>query len=224
MESMSKISTRALLVLPLAALMVFLIIGYSSSSSSFSSSSSSSVSKSTLNADMTFSACTNTYNDKGFDCIDDGMPVLSGYDVVSYFTDSQPSLGLESFKQEYKGHTYFFSSQANKDTFIKDPNSYVPSYGSFCSWGVSTETMPDYPWDFDCLGPNVNPLTYAVLPDTTTSKPRLFFFLSDTPKQKFMSDPKTYMAAGDARWNGWYEKDASILPMNTKCFNQAETA
>ena len=39
--------------------------------------------------------------------------------------------------QEY---TYNFVSEANRDLFLKSPSSYVPQYGGFCAYGISSES------------------------------------------------------------------------------------
>jgi YHS domain-containing protein len=200
---------------------MLMVVGFSSSSSSSLKAGGKSTS---LQADMTFSTCTNTYNDRDFDCIDDAMPVLNGMDLVSYFTEDTPVRGSEEFRGTYQGHVYWFSSVDNLKAFDSNPKQFVPAFGSFCAYGVSAEFMPDYPWDADCLGPNVNPMVYEVLTDAQGDS-RLFLFLSETPRSKFMENPTYFIAQGEARWRGWYKDlaDESLFPMNTKCYNNAQT-
>lgn len=61
---------------------------------------------------------------------------LSGYDTVAYFTQSKPVKGSESFKTEYKGAEWQFSSQANLDAFKANPEKYAPQYGGYCAYAV----------------------------------------------------------------------------------------
>ncbi len=60
-----------------------------------------------------------------------------GYDVIAYFTESQPVKGDKAFKTKYKGANWYFSSRENLDTFLGDPEKYAPQYGGYCAWAVS---------------------------------------------------------------------------------------
>jgi YHS domain-containing protein len=62
---------------------------------------------------------------------------LSGFDAVSFFTDSKPANGAPSVSAEHKGATYFFATEEHKTTFLADPDKYLPQYGGFCAFGVS---------------------------------------------------------------------------------------
>jgi YHS domain-containing protein len=62
---------------------------------------------------------------------------LRGYDPVAYFTDGQPVKGTAAYKADYKGSTFHFASQANRDAFLADPTKYAPQYGGFCAYGAA---------------------------------------------------------------------------------------
>jgi YHS domain-containing protein len=62
---------------------------------------------------------------------------VSGYDTVAYFTEGRPVEGSEEFETDHEGYTYRFSSQANLDAFLADPDAYLPQYGGYCAWAVS---------------------------------------------------------------------------------------
>jgi YHS domain-containing protein len=62
---------------------------------------------------------------------------LRGYDPVAYFTDNKPVKGSAEYRAEYKGTTFRFASQANRDAFIADPAKYAPQYGGFCAFGTA---------------------------------------------------------------------------------------
>lgn len=64
---------------------------------------------------------------------------VSGYDTVAYFTQGKPVKGDSKWQTEYKGADWYFSSQANLDTFKADPEAYVPQYGGYCAWAVSAK-------------------------------------------------------------------------------------
>ncbi len=68
--------------------------------------------------------------------VNDGYAV-HGYDVVAYFTVSEPTEGDDRFTAEYQGARYRFASAENLDRFNSDPAKYAPQYGGFCAFGTS---------------------------------------------------------------------------------------
>lgn len=67
--------------------------------------------------------------------IENGI-ALSGYDPVSYFISNKPKIGGKKINVIYQGAIYQFSSQKNKDTFIKHPTKYLPQYGGWCAFAM----------------------------------------------------------------------------------------
>ncbi|MEM8549467.1 MAG: YHS domain-containing (seleno)protein [Verrucomicrobiota bacterium] len=71
---------------------------------------------------------------------------IQGYDPVSYFSDT-PQEGKKSITSTYKGVTYRFANEANKQAFEGDPAKYEPAYGGWCAWamvdGGKTEVDPE---------------------------------------------------------------------------------
>jgi len=62
---------------------------------------------------------------------------LSGYDLVSYFTEGIAKKGKQTISYTYKKNTYYFSTEENKHHFIKQPETYLPEYGGYCAWGAA---------------------------------------------------------------------------------------
>lgn len=62
---------------------------------------------------------------------------IRGYDPVAYFTEQKPVEGSERWEVEWNGATWRFSSEANRDTFVSDPEAYAPQYGGYCAWAVA---------------------------------------------------------------------------------------
>ncbi|MGX9355552.1 YHS domain-containing (seleno)protein [Roseobacteraceae bacterium S113] len=71
---------------------------------------------------------------------------VSGYDVVAYFDLEQSAVGTAqpaavagkaSITAEHNGATFAFSTEANRDTFLADPEKYTPAYDGHCAYGVS---------------------------------------------------------------------------------------
>lgn len=63
--------------------------------------------------------------------------ILSGYDAVSYFTDSKATPGYAGISTVHDGAIYHFSSEANRDLFNANPSKYAPQYGGFCAYGAA---------------------------------------------------------------------------------------
>ncbi|WCL54355.1 YHS domain-containing (seleno)protein [Gimibacter soli] len=62
---------------------------------------------------------------------------MQGYDPVAYFTAGGPQKGDKKFALQHTGGTYYFASAENRDTFMADPDRYLPQYGGFCAMGVA---------------------------------------------------------------------------------------
>ena len=62
---------------------------------------------------------------------------IEGYDPVAYFVVGRPVKGNPQFRTEWNGATWWFSSEANRDKFVADPEAFAPRYGGFCAKAVS---------------------------------------------------------------------------------------
>jgi YHS domain-containing protein len=78
--------------------------------------------------------------------IDETGFALSGYDVVAYYglkqskvgqTQTRGVPGKSSITAEHNGATWAFSTKANRDLFLKNPEAYVPQYDGHCAYGVA---------------------------------------------------------------------------------------
>lgn len=63
--------------------------------------------------------------------------ILDGYDPVSYFKANAPTLGDAKIATEFEGVKYWFTTEANKTEFLKDPKKYQPAYGGWCAYAVA---------------------------------------------------------------------------------------
>ena len=67
-----------------------------------------------------------------------GAPLaIHGYDPVAFFTEGQAMVGSANHTAVHRGAAYRFVSEVNQKRFEKSPDSYLPQYGGFCSFGVS---------------------------------------------------------------------------------------
>lgn len=62
---------------------------------------------------------------------------VGGHDPVAYFTDGKPVAGNPSITHQWKGATWRFASERNRDLFRARPEAYAPQYGGYCAWAVS---------------------------------------------------------------------------------------
>lgn len=58
---------------------------------------------------------------------------LNGYDVVAFY-ENKAVKGSDSITTEWKGVKWYFSSQANKNSFLQKPQQYEPQFGGWCLW------------------------------------------------------------------------------------------
>jgi YHS domain-containing protein len=78
---------------------------------------------------------------------------IQGYDPVAYFTLKKAVKGKAAFATTYDGVIYYFSTQAHKDLFLKNPSSYEPQYGGWCAFA-----MGDYGEKVE-----INPETFKII-------------------------------------------------------------
>ena len=63
---------------------------------------------------------------------------IKGYDPVGYFTQKKAIKGKKEISSSYEGVTYQFSSNENKETFLKNPSKYEPQYGGWCAYAMGS--------------------------------------------------------------------------------------
>jgi len=62
---------------------------------------------------------------------------VGGYDPVAYFTEGKPVAGSSSITHQWKGATWRFASEKNREAFKANPERYAPQYGGYCAGAVS---------------------------------------------------------------------------------------
>ena len=96
---------------------------------------------------------------------------IQGYDPVAYFTQKKAVKGKATFTTSYEGVNYNFSSQGNKDLFLKNPASYEPQYGGWCSYamGANGEKVEIDPETFKIVDGKLNLFYNAFFNNTLKS-------------------------------------------------------
>lgn len=69
--------------------------------------------------------------------------MLLGYDLVAYFKSNKAIKGLEKYIHTYRDAIFHFSSRKNLNTFMDNPEKYLPKYGGWCALGMSIEGIKD---------------------------------------------------------------------------------
>ena len=66
---------------------------------------------------------------------------LQGYSPVSYLDNHKAEPGSPRFTAEHNGITYFFTTNAQRQTFVSDPAKYEPAYGGYCAYGCAVNGL-----------------------------------------------------------------------------------
>jgi YHS domain-containing protein len=62
---------------------------------------------------------------------------VGGYDPVAYFVEGKPVAGKRGITYSWKGATWRFANEKNRDLFKEKPEAYAPQFGGYCAWAVS---------------------------------------------------------------------------------------
>jgi len=113
---------------------------------------------------------------------------IQGYDPVSYFTKNKAEKGSSKYSSSYLGITYYFSSDANKKTFLANPSKYEPQYGGWCAYAMG----------YSGKKVEVDPETFKII----DGKLYLFYnsFFNNTLTD-WNKDEKNLKAKADKNWS-----------------------
>lgn len=67
----------------------------------------------------------------------DASPALGGYSPVSYFEHEEPRLGSPKHQATHDGTTYYFTSGAQRERFLADPERYAPLFPYHCPYNLA---------------------------------------------------------------------------------------
>lgn len=111
---------------------------------------------------------------------------LKGFDPMTYFQGT-PVKGNTKIAHDYKGITYYFANEANREAFKKSPAKYEPAYGGWCAYTVALSG--------DRV--KVNPTTFKI----TDGKLYLFYNSNgDNRMLKWNKDEKKLKPKADVHW------------------------
>jgi hypothetical protein len=117
---------------------------------------------------------------------------LYGFDPVSYFLGEGPKAGSAEYEALWNGVAWRFSSAANREAFLRDPEIYEPRFGGYDATAVAQG-----------LTVRANPWLSVVRPDG------LYLFRSDHGRARFVAD-LSLAGKAEERWSSL--KPALIQP------------
>ena len=108
---------------------------------------------------------------------------INGFDPVAYFTESRPVRGDKGITYDWKGATWRFATEANRDAFAADPDAYAPQYGGYCAYAVA------------------NGYTAKTDPDAwTVHNSKLYLNFNRRIRSRWEEDIPGHIASADANW------------------------
>ncbi len=111
---------------------------------------------------------------------------IQGYDPVAYFSNKALK-GDKKYIAKYIGVVYYFSSETNKNNFLKNPSKYEPQYGGWCAFA-----MGDYGKKVE-----IDPETFKIVDG------RLYLFYNayfNNTLKSWNKDEKNLKAKADKNW------------------------
>lgn len=112
---------------------------------------------------------------------------IGGYDPVAYFKSGRAVKGNRQFSVSQAGVTYYFSSEANKSDFTRNPQQYEPQYGGWCAYAMG----------YDGSKVEIDPATFKI----TNGKLYLFYnaYFNNTLKT-WNKDESNLKTKADKNW------------------------
>lgn len=110
---------------------------------------------------------------------------VRGADVVNYFTQKNLAMGDAAISTDWNGAKWLFSSAANRDMFVADPERYTPQYGGYCAFAMAH-----------------NAIATTVPEAWTVHKNKLYLNFSTNVRINWLTDPDGYIAKADGFWPG----------------------
>ena len=108
---------------------------------------------------------------------------IRGYDPVAYFKLNKPVKGNKILHTTWQDAEWHFSSQANLDAFVANPEKYAPQYGGYCAYGVAQGYTPE-----------IDPTAFKVVGD------KLYLNLSPVVLKRWKKDIPSYVKDADKNW------------------------
>src|SRR5262245_46174629 len=108
---------------------------------------------------------------------------VGGYDPVAYFQDGKTTPGNSNITTTWKGVTWRFANEKNRDTFVANPEQYAPQYGGYCAFAVASGSTA-----------KGDPTVWKIVDG------KLYLNLSRGVQQQWERDTRGNISRADANW------------------------
>lgn len=108
---------------------------------------------------------------------------IGGFDVVSYWSASGPTMGFEEYEVFVDGVSWRFANQGNRDEFLKHLSIYRPQYSGYGAYAVAHGKVP-----------RGNPITWVIY------EQKLYFFYSIKAKKSWERNKVKMVRQADKNW------------------------
>jgi YHS domain-containing protein len=117
---------------------------------------------------------------------------IQGFDPVAYFNQGKAVKGKKEILASYQGVIYKFSSNENKDAFLKNPSKYEPQYGGWCAYAMGSSGGKV----------EINPGTFKIIDG------KLYLFYNEyfnNTLQSWNKDEDNLKSKADTNWKKFYK-------------------
>ncbi len=108
---------------------------------------------------------------------------IRGYDPVAYFTYGAAIKGSPRITHEWRGATWHFAHNENREKFVADPEKYAPQFGGYCAYGVAQGYAVE-----------IDPAAWSVVGG------KLYLNYSPGIKARWQSDVPGYLRKAESNW------------------------
>ncbi len=112
-----------------------------------------------------------------------GGKAINGYDVVAFFKQSKPVVGMDSLSYTYMDVKWLFATREDLDAFKADPGHFAPQYGGYCAYGAAQGHKAP-----------TKPETWSVVND------KLYFNYNGKVKESWTKDQQALIEKADKNW------------------------
>jgi YHS domain-containing protein len=109
---------------------------------------------------------------------------IQGYDPVAYFESSKATKGTKEITTTFQDAVYYFATESNKTTFLKNPSQYIPEFGGFCAYGMSEGHEAP-----------IQPEAFTIVDN------KLYLNYSLKAKELWLKDQKNRIQKANENWN-----------------------
>jgi len=110
---------------------------------------------------------------------------VKGYDTVAYFSENKAVKGNKKITYEWRGVTWLFSSEGNRQSFIATPENFAPQYGGYCAFAVAQDKTA-----------SVDPTLFTIVDG------KLYLNYNKSINKKWRENKESFIVDADKHWPG----------------------